>query len=135
MKQECYELELKGYSQREIADKLNVNKSTVSRAISSITKGRDYRLGLYTMITFVDELEKAADYWRFNTKELEELKDLVYSLELNDTTTALAKVDSIRRLMETQSNQIENLVTKAVHGKFVLAIMEVKKTERLDLKP
>ena len=74
IKTECYLLTLEGYNYNEIASKLNISNATVSRAISSITKGNDYQLAVKSCGMMIERYIRFQDYCNKKIRELNELK-------------------------------------------------------------
>jgi len=60
---QIFSLELKGYKGIDIAKKLNISKSTVSKTLKKISGTREYELGVISVNTFLDIFKKAEQFW------------------------------------------------------------------------
>lgn len=72
-KNECYLLSLEGYDYTDIAKKLDISRSTVSRAISSVEKGNDYQLAIRSCGVLTSLYVRYQDWIK---KKLRELNDI-----------------------------------------------------------
>ena len=62
-------------SQKQIAFKLNLTESKVSRALKKLFASHDFKLGQMVAGKFLEEFQMASDYWKLQIKDLELLKD------------------------------------------------------------
>ncbi len=122
IKAECYLLSLEGYEQNDIAKRLNISQATVSRAISSITKGHDYQLAVRSCGVLIEQYVRYQDYCRKKIKELAEMNP-------DDNRDRI----SIIRL---QSELQKDLLTIGASGDFIqnVRIMRDKLSE-LEARP
>lgn len=72
-KNECYLLSLEGYDYTDISKKLQISRSTVSRAISSVEKGNDYQLAIRSCGVLTSLYVRYQDWIK---KKLRELNDI-----------------------------------------------------------
>ena len=136
LKNECFSLHLRDYSQAEIAKKLNIDQSTVSRQINKISKSREYELGVTTITSFLQVFKKAEQYWNESNKEYRELIDQLQKLtdesdfdgnnrdhlHKSKYDKTIGKVDLISKLKTQQDKNIERILTLAKQGETVLAL-------------
>ncbi len=120
IKAECYLLSLEGYNYNDIAKKLNISNATVSRAISSITKGHDYQLAVKSCGVLIEQYVRYQDYCKKKIKELAEMnpddnRDRLAIIRLQaelqkDLLTIGASGDFIQnvRIMRDKLNEIES---------------------------
>jgi len=143
IKQRCYLLSLKGHTYGQIANELNLSKPTVCRAIASITKSHDYQLGINTITEFIDQYNRAEDYFRMQMRELEEMKLLLDGRISDDndnnnkpsnataTFTTIAKYFELKlKIMDSQTNLMSKVLELASQGKVVMALKTIRE-ERL----
>ncbi|AJM91716.1 hypothetical protein [Nitrosopumilus piranensis] len=132
---ECFSLHLRDYSQAEIAKKLNIDQSTVSRALNKVKKSSEYELGTVSITTFLDTFKKAEQYWKESNKEyrelIEQLQQLPDESDLDGNGERLhkskydktvGKVDLISKLKQQQDKNMERILTLAQQGEVVLAL-------------
>ena len=74
IKSQCYNLSLEGFEQKDIAKRLNISPSMVSRAISSITKGHDYQLAVRSCGMLIERYVRFQDFCNKKIKELAEME-------------------------------------------------------------
>ena len=120
IKSECYLLSLEGYNYKEIAKKLNISDATVSRAISSITKGNDYQLAVKSCGMLIERYVRFQDFCNKKIRELAEMepddnRDQIAIIRLQaelqkDMLTIGASGDFIQnvRLMRNKLHEIES---------------------------
>jgi DNA-binding CsgD family transcriptional regulator len=108
IKNECYLLSLEGYQGKEIAEKLNLSPSSVSKAIASVTKGNDYQLAVKGCGVLLQEFVRYQDYCRKKLKELNEIKT-----EDNKEKLAIIKL---------QTDLYKDLLTIGSQGEFIQAV-------------
>ena len=124
---ECYRLHLKDFTEQQISKKLKIGQSSVSRAISKVIQSREYKLGVQTVVTFMHELEKLEEFWKEQTREYQDLIEIIKKMKRDEDVPELDKIDAIRKLMESQSKAKENIAGKAVQGQFLLALRDIKR--------
>ena len=116
MKQEiveqCYLKSLSGLTYREIGDELNLSASTVSRAIDKITKSHDYQLGISTISTFLEEYQRAADFFKMQIGQLEKYKSV--------------DPENIYKIMDMQMERMALVVQLIGQGKVVMALKALR---------
>ena len=112
IKNNCYLLSLEGYTTRDIAVKLNLSQSTVSRAIISITQGNDYQLAVKGCGVLLQEFVKYQDYCRKKLRELNEIKT-------DDNKEKLA-------IIKLQTDLYKDLLTIGSQGEFVQAVNKLR---------
>lgn len=112
LKNQCYLLSLEGYTSRQIANKLNLDHSTVSRAISSITKGNDYQLAVRGCSKLIQEYARYQDYAR---KKINELAEIIPE----DNSERIA-------IIREQNNIFKDLLTTGASGEFVHSINKIR---------
>lgn len=120
IKSECYLLSLEGYGYNEIAKKLNISNATVSRAISSVTKGHDYQLAVKSCGMLIERYVRFQDFCNKKIRELAEMepddnRDQIAIIRLQselqkDMLTIGASGDFIQnvRIMRDKLNEIES---------------------------
>ena len=120
IKSQCYNLSLEGYEQKDIAKRLNISPSMVSRAISSITKGNDYQLAVKSCGMLIERYVRFQDFCNKKIKELAEMepddnRDQIAIIRLQaelqkDMLTIGASGDFIQnvRLMRNKLHEIES---------------------------
>ena len=120
IKNKCYLLSLEGYTGIEIAEKLNISRGTVSKAIHSITKGNDYQLAVKSCGVLLEEYTRFQDYCKKKLKELAEMtpddnRDKISIIRLQtdiykDLLTMGASGDFINsvRLIREKLNEVES---------------------------
>ena len=76
LKKQCYTLMLKKptWNDRQIADELNLSKSTVWRTRKSLLSTIDHELAQKIAGKFLAEFQMATDYFKLQIERLEELK-------------------------------------------------------------
>ena len=119
IKTECYLLSLEGYNYKEIGKKLNISDATVSRAISSVTKGNDYQLAVKSCGMLIERYVRFQDFCNKKIKELAEMepddnRDQISIIRLQaelqkDMLTIGASGDFIQnvRLMRNKLHEID----------------------------
>lgn len=105
IKDQCYLLSLEGYEQKEIAKRLNISPSSVSKAINSITKGHDYQLAVKSCGVLIEQYVRYQDYCRKKIKELAEMTP-------DDNRDRLA-------IIRLQSELQKDLLTIGASGDFI----------------
>lgn len=120
IKSECYLLSLEGYNYKEIAKKLNISDATVSRAISSVTKGNDYQLAVKSCGMLIERYVRFQDFCNKKIRELAEMepddnRDQIAIIKLQaelqkDMLTVGASGDFIQnvRIMRNKLHEIES---------------------------
>ncbi len=120
IKSECYLLSLEGYNYREIAKKLNISDATVSRAISSVTKGNDFQLAVKSCGMLIERYVRFQDFCNKKIRELAEMepddnRDQIAIIKLQaelqkDMLTVGASGDFIQnvRIMRNKLHEIES---------------------------
>jgi len=125
MKQEivtqCYLKSLSGLTYREIAEELNLSASTVSRAIDKITKSHDYQIGISTISTFLEEYQRAADFFKMQIGQLEKRKD--------------TDPDNFYKIMDMQMERMALVVQLVGQGKVAMALKELRDNNNIQLQP
>lgn len=138
---QCLTLELQDYNQKEIAEKLNVDQSTVSRQIKKITKSREFQMGVSTINEFFTVFKKCEQYWDQSNKDYRDLIDQVKAMENDDEFNESAsesgssrnyhnskfdkmmkKIDLIAKLKYQQDKNMERILNLAKQGEVVLAL-------------
>lgn len=142
IKNECYLLSLEGYQGKDIAKKLNISRSTVSKAINSITKGNDYQLAIKGCSTLLQEFVKYQDFCKLRLKELSQLKEqkkLVF--KNNNKTGQIEAIESelspldVLLIIKTQNDIYKDLLTLGAQGEFIQAVQKIReKIGALDVK-
>ena len=61
-------------TQKDLAIKLGISESMVSRAMKSMMGTHDYQLRQLLAGKFLEEFQMASDYWKMQIKLLEDLK-------------------------------------------------------------
>ena len=134
IKEQAYILSLKGATEREIAKELNLSPATVHRAISSVTTSHDYQLAIMSISLFLEDMRRAADFWKMQNREIEQIKNSVMALreEVDSKGRPLVRGDRILELvlkcMDMQSDRMQKVVELARQGEVALALREVRKT-------
>lgn len=134
---QCLELELQDYTQKQIADKLNIAQATVSRQLKKIQKSREFQMGIITIDEFFKIFKKCEQSWEQSNREYRELIDQVKELndedEMNESEKSssyhnskfdkkMAKIDLISKLKDKQDKNKEKILTLASQGEVVLAL-------------
>lgn len=134
---QCLTLELQDYNQKQIADKLNIDQSTVSRQIKKITTSREFQIGVITINEFFTVFKKCEEYWNQSNKDYRDLIDQVKEIEnkdeFNEGATSksfhnskydkmMAKIELISKLKEKQDKNMERILNLAKQGEVVLAL-------------
>lgn len=135
---QCLELELQDYNQKQIAEKLNIGQSTVSRQITKITKSREFQMGTITINNFFKVFKKCEQYWQQSNKDYRDLIDQVKEISNDDDVNTtekgaesfhkskydkmMAKIDLISKLKDKQDKNMERILTLATQGEVVLAL-------------
>ena len=141
---QVFSLELKGYKGTEIAKKLNLSESKVSRTLKKVTRTREYELGVISVTTFLDVFKKAEQMWNQSNMEYQELIDEVRKFEAetdfhgkegeNIHTTKfgkmMAKVEIIAKLKTQQDKNMERILALAKQGELVMAIKAIREVLR-----
>ena len=136
-----YALEVKGYKQTEIAQKMKLSESTVSKEIKKITKSREYQLGVYSVNTFMEMFQRAQDFWNNQNTEYEELIEEVNKIKIdtkdkNRLSKLISKVDAISRIKEKQDKNMERILLLAKQGEIVLALKVLRPIlQEIEKKP
>lgn len=134
IKEQAYILSLKGQTEREIAKELNLSPATVHRAISSVTTSHDYQLAMMSISLFLEDMRRAADFWKLQNREIEQIKNSVMALreEVDSKGRPLVRGDRVLELvlkcMDMQSDRMQKVVELARQGEVALALREVRKT-------
>jgi len=89
-----------------------LDKSAVSRAINSVTKGHDYQLAQMSFATFLEEFQRVGDFMKIKQKELDEMKP-------KDNREKLA-------ITALQLDIAEKSLSLAQQGKVVLALKALR---------
>ena len=89
----------------DIAKKLNISPSSVSKAINSITKGHDYQLAVKACGVLIEQYVRYQDYCRKKIKELAEITP-------DDNRDRLA-------IIRLQSELQKDLLTIGASGDFI----------------
>lgn len=133
----CYSLYLRDFTQSEIAKKLNITQSTVSRKINDIIKSQEYELGSMTVTTFIEVFKKTGQYWEESNKEYRELIEKVYessnnepnekdkSLDNSKHVKTLQQVELISKLIEKRDKNMERILGLAQQGKVIHALRAI----------
>lgn len=126
---EMYKMHLKGRSYRDIAKLKKVSLSTVSRNIASVTKSDEYQLGAFSVVTFLEWFEKASHHFMLQNSEYQDLLEEVEKIKIDPKldpvqkiNLQIKKIETIRRLKESQDKNMERIVFEAKQGKIVLAV-------------
>ena len=117
---QCYIKSLSGLTQAEIAKELNLGKATVCRAINKVTKSHDYQLGISTVGTFLEEYQRAADFFKMQIGQLEKYKS--------------ADPENIYKIMDMQMERMALVVQLIGQGKVVMALKALR-DGKLQLQP
>lgn len=112
LKAECYLLSLEGYRQEDIAKKLNVSRSTVTKAIQSITKGHDFQLAVKGCGVLIEEFVRYQDYCK---KKLAELRDITP----DDNRDRIA-------IIRLQNDLYKDLLTIGASGDFIQNVRKMR---------
>lgn len=133
IKKACYLLSLEGYEQRDIAKKLNISPSYVSKTIASVTKGNDYQLAVKGCGVLLAEFARFQDFCRLRLKELAELKDEKKYLLKNNNETGeidaipipLSPIDKLA-IIKAQTEIYKDLLTLGAQGEFIQAVQRIR---------
>ena len=93
-------------AQKDLAIKLGISESMVSRAMKSMIGTHDYQLRQLLAGKFLEEFQMASDYWKMQIKLLEDLK------KESDNETII-------KLMKEQSDRWEKILFLARQGEAV----------------
>jgi len=104
-------------TQKDLATKLGISESMVSRAMKSMMGTHDYTLRQMLAGKFLEEFQMASDYWKMQIKLLEDLK------EESDNETII-------KLMKEQSDRWEKILFLARQGEAV-EVMRLMKNGRI----
>ena len=127
-------MSLKGLTEKEIAKELNLSQSTVSRAITSVTTSHDYQLAITSIGMFVEDMRRAADFWKLQNREIELVKNTIMALKEETDKEGKPVIKSDRAIelllkcMDMQSDRIGRVVEMARQGEVALALREVRRT-------
>ena len=127
-------MSLKGLTEKEIAKELNLSQSTVSRAITSVTTSHDYQLAITSIGMFVEDMRRAADFWKLQNREIELVKNTIMALKEETDSKGQPVIKSDRAIelllkcMDMQSDRIGRVVEMARQGEVALALREVRRT-------
>lgn len=108
----CYIKSLAGLSYDEIGDQLNLSKATVCRAIAKITKSHDYQLALSTVATFLEEYQRAQDFFKYQMAQLEKRKE--------------SDPENYYKIMDMQMERMAMIVQLVGQGRIVMALKAMK---------
>ena len=109
---QCYLKSLSGLTHKEIAGELNLSQPTVSRAIAKITKSHDYQIGISTISTFLEEYQRAGDFFKMQIGQLEKQKK--------------TDPDNIYKIMDMQMERMALVVQLVGQGKVVMALKALR---------
>lgn len=123
---ECYDLRVKGYTLKDIADEKGVSIEAVSKAVQKVTHSDLYKMGLYSVETFLQTFSRAEQYFDSQVRDYQKLIVEVQSMKPANDKDKRAKIDLIRKIMESQSKAVENIVVNAKQGEVLLAIQLVR---------
>ena len=105
---------------KEIADKVGVHKSTVSRAVASTKKSKDYQLAAKVAGKFIQDFANTIEFWKLQITQLEELKKTT-----QDTQTII-------KIMREQSDRYEKILVLARQSELIEAL---RKLSHGDVRP
>lgn len=112
IKAQCYLLSLEGYNERDIAAKLNLSQSSVSRAINSLTRGNDYQLAVKGCGVLLQEFVKFQDYCKKKLRELNEIS-------VEDNKERIAIINLEREIYK-------DLLTVGAQGEFIESVKKIR---------
>lgn len=122
IKNQCYLLSLEGYSNRDIAKKLNISHSTVTRAINSITKGNDHQLAVKGCGVLLQEFVKFQDYCKKKLVELNEISP-------DDNKERISIINLEREIYK-------DLLVLGAQGEFIESVKKIRgELSKLESKP
>ena len=107
-------------TQKEIADKVGVHKSTVSRAVAGTKKSNDYQLAKKAAGKFIEDFANTIEFWKLQITQLEQLKKTT-----QDTET-------ISNIMREQSDRYEKILVLARQSEMIEAL---RKLNHGDVRP
>jgi len=112
IKNKCYLLSLEGYEYVDIAEKLNVSRSTVSRAITAIEKGNDYQLAIKSCGVLTSLYVRYQDWIKKKMREL------------NDITPD----DNNQRILiiKLENDLLKDMITIGASGDFINNVRKMR---------
>lgn len=102
-------------TQREIANRVGVHESEVSKAIKKTATSVDYQLAMQVAGKFLQDFQKASDFWKLQVTELEQMK--------GETDDVGLKV----KIMREQSDRYEKILFQARQGELVEGLRLINK--------
>lgn len=130
---QAYKLHLKGYQNKEIAKKLKLSESGISKAITELTQTDQYQLGQLSVVTFLEWFEKAAEFWHMQNSEYQEMIEKVEKIKMSKKLDEEKKLqlmfqqtELVRRLKGSQDTNMERIVYLAKEGELIGAIKLMK---------
>lgn len=133
IKNQCYLLSLEGYQGKEIAKKLNIAESTVSKALKSVTTGNDYQLAIKGCSVLLQEFVKFQDFCRVKLKELSELKEESKVVTKNNNESGQIEAIEIplspiekMAIIKTQTEIYKELLTLGAQGEFIQGVQKIR---------
>ena len=112
-------------SQKDLAIKLGLSESMVSRAIKSMMGTHDYQFRQLLAGKFLEEFQMASDYWKMQITQLENLKDSKKTIFKKAADGHVfpeeveLEVDDMMKIMKEQSDRWEKILFLARQGEAV----------------
>lgn len=122
LRSKCYLLSLEGYRHPQIAEKLGISRSAVTKAIQSVTRGNDYQLAVKGCGVLVEEFVRFQDFLKLRLSELKEMNP-------DDNRDRLA-------IIKLQSELYKDLLTIGAAGDFIQNVRIMRdKLHEIDTGP
>ena len=100
---------------KEIADRVGVHKSTVSRAVASTKKSKDYQLAAKVAGKFIQDFANIIEFWKLQITQLEQLKKTTEDVEI------------IIKIMCEQSDRYEKILVLARQAEIITILKKIEK--------
>lgn len=119
-------MRIKGFTLKDIADEKKVSIEAVRKSVEKVTHSDLYKMGLYSVETFLQTFSRAEQYFDSQVRDYQKLIAEVQSMKTTSDKEKRAKIDLIRKIMESQGKAVENIVSNAKQGEVLLAIQLVR---------
>ena len=100
---------------KEIADRIGVDKSAVSRAVASTKKSKDYQLAAKVAGKFIQDFANTIEFWKLQITQLEQLKKTTEDVEI------------IIKIMREQSDRYEKILVLARQAEIITILKKIEK--------